>query len=408
MLSALVILLSFPCHSNDRINFSGFGNIAAVHSNSDTYRFRTDISKNNDNFLDSFDFNAISSIGLQTDILLHSNFDFVGQLIYQGQEDVTFNNSLSLAFLRYKPTPNLELRVGRTLLDLYLLTEFRDINFAYPWAKIPTEVYGLLPYRSLDGIDATYFSAFEALDLRFKFFFGESTSLIALDNEQKELAIDNTMGISIELSQLNWTFSLKHTQAKTKHDIPTMTQIIGGLNQIPEQIWPDKSQFISDFSLVNKKLYFSSCGLKYSFGSVDLISELVNVGSDSSVIPTVKSGYAGITYNFDSAQLFYSFASVNSKVSEFTDALNFQRLLPTQVEAVILAVSESFRVFSPNQQTHSIGVRYDVRDNIAIKLQADHNNIDAQGGALWSYQGLGSDAPKESFTSLFLSVSFTF
>ncbi|TMN91365.1 hypothetical protein CWB72_06870 [Pseudoalteromonas phenolica] len=408
LLCALLYLSSFFGICAERATISGFGNIGAVHSNSDIYRFRTDISRENDNFEDSIDFNAISSLGLQTDIVLHPDFDFVGQVIYRGQKHITLDDTLSLAFLRYKPTPSWEVRVGRTLLDLYLLTEYRDIGFAYPWSKVPTEIYGLLPYRSLDGADFIYFISKGALDYRVKLFTGESTSNIALDNENVELTIDDVIGLSVELSQFDWTLSLKHTQAKTKNNISTMTSIIAGLQQIPKQIWPDKTQFINDFSLVNKTAYFSSAGLKYDIGAFTFLTELAHLRSDSSVVSAVKSGYISSTYNFDKGQVFYTYAIAKSKTSEFNDAVNIQRFLPNQVEEIILAVNESFRVFSPNQQTHSIGMRYDLKDNIAIKVQLDHSNINAQGGTLWSYQGMNTLAPKESFSTFFISVSFTF
>lgn len=407
-LCAFLIVCSFTSVSAERISVSGFGNFGIVHSHSDTYRFRTDISRDNDNFEDKLDLNSISSLGIQADISLFDDFDVVGQLIYRGQNKITLDNALSLGFLRYKPAPNWEVRLGRTQLDLYLLTEFRDIGFAYPWAKVPTEVYGLLPYRSLDGADFSYFLSKSGLDYRFKIFTGKSDSTIALDSENVELAIDDIIGISFELSQFDWTFSLKHTQAKTKNNISTMEQIVYGLQQIPEVIWPDKKSFINDFSLVNKKAHFSSAGLKYEFGPFTILTELAHLESDSSVVSAVKSGYINTTYNFDKGQLFYSFAIAESKPSKFNDAVNIQRFLPNQVEEIILAVNESFRVFSPNQQTHSLGVRYDLKDNLALKLQVDHSNIDAKGGALWSYQGMNTLAPEESFTTLFFSVSFTF
>lgn len=408
LLYALLCLSSFLGICAERATISGFGNIGVVHSNSDTYRFRTDISRDNDNFENSLDFSAISSLGIQADISLFLDFDLVTQLIYRGQKKSTLDNALSLAFLRYKPAPYWELRIGRTQLDLYLLTEYRDIGFAYPWAKIPTEVYALLPYRNLDGADFTYFKTHNDLDYRIKLFNGQSSSNIALDSENVELKIEDVMGVSFELSQFDWTLSLKHTQARTKNNISTMTGIIGGLQQIPDVIWPDKAAFINDFSLVNKKAYFSSAGLKYNLGPLTFLTELAHLESESSVVSAVNSGYVSTTYNFDKGQLFYTFAIAESKPSKFNDAVGIQRSLPNQVEEIILAVNESFRVFSPNQQTHSLGVRYDLKDNIALKLQIDHTKIDPQGGALWSYQGMNTLAPKESFSTVFFSVSFTF
>ncbi|TMO55768.1 hypothetical protein [Pseudoalteromonas phenolica] len=403
-----LLLLSCYSYSAEKISFSGFGTVGVVHSNSDTYKFRTDISKYNDKFEDNFDFNSISSLGFQTDISLNANFDFVGQVVYRGQDNISLDNTLSLAFLRYKPSPNWDFRAGRTLLDLYLLTEYRDISFAYPWAKVPNEVYSLLPFRSFDGADVSYINSFGSLDYRIKLFAGESIGEVALDDQTVNLEIFNGLGASLELSQFDWTFSIKHTRAKTRDNIAGMQEVINGLELIPEQLWPDKNKFLGEFSLVNKQTYFTSAGLRYNFDEFTILAEIVRLKSDSSVVSAVKSGYVNTTYNYDKGQFFYTYAIAKSKSNEINEAVQLNGNLPEQVERLFLAVNESFGVFSPNQQTHSVGARYDIKDNVAFKLQFDHTSIDAQGGALWSYQGMNTLAPKESFTTVFLSVSFTF
>jgi hypothetical protein len=47
-------------------------------------------------------------------------------------------------------------RVGRTDLDVFLLTDSRNIGFAYPWVRPPIELYDLVPVTNSDGIGFSY------------------------------------------------------------------------------------------------------------------------------------------------------------------------------------------------------------------------------------------------------------
>lgn len=406
--SLLCGFLISQAYAADSLRVSGFGNLGAVYTDSEYYRFRTDISRGGDTDNNGLDLNAINTLGLQLDYHLNNQVDLVGQLTYRGQDNISLDNSVGLAFLRYKATPNWHVRIGRTPLDLYLLTEYRDISFAYPWAKVPNEVYGLIPYRTLDGGDITYQNFFESIDYRIKLFTGRAESDIAFTTSADSLEIHKLLGLSLELSQLHWTVSLKHTQTTIKNNISALADLLDNIEQIPDPVWANKHSFINDFSLENKKAAYSSAGIRYDFEKVTLMAELAHLSSDSDVVGNINSGYVNATYHLGKSQFFYSYARTHSTKYTFNEPTLMVQFLPMDITPLLHAIEEAPSAFASNQFTHSIGWRYDLKDNIALKAQLDHTDIRQGGSALWLYDGLTTASPSESFNSLFISMSFTF
>jgi hypothetical protein len=80
----------------------------------------------------------------------------VVQAIYRDQKKLNLDDLLNLAFVIYAPSVNWSFRQGWTAFDLFLLIEYWDIGFAYNWAYVPSEIYGVIPYSYVDGADVTF------------------------------------------------------------------------------------------------------------------------------------------------------------------------------------------------------------------------------------------------------------
>lgn len=78
------------------------------------------------------------------------------------------------AFLQYQPSEEWELRVGRQMFPMWIMSEFIDVGRAYPWVRPPEEVYDVFPIKSMSGITFAWNSAdkFEAMQLSAQAFAG--------------------------------------------------------------------------------------------------------------------------------------------------------------------------------------------------------------------------------------------
>lgn len=92
---------------------------------------------------------------------------------------------------------NWSVRVGRTAPDIFLLTEYRDVDFSYVWATAPNEVYGIIPYRSIDGLDVTYQQRALGGVFKTKLFTGSNETEISASTIVEEIKVEDVIGISL-------------------------------------------------------------------------------------------------------------------------------------------------------------------------------------------------------------------
>jgi len=218
------------------IELSGFGTLGLISTDSKFYGYRRDISQADGAFEHEFDFNSVSVLGLQLNANINNTFDTVYQSVYRDQNDTSFDSITSMAFFRYSPNAAWSVRLGRTPIDLFLLSEYRDIGFAYTWAQAPSEVYGMIPYRHLDGLDITNSTQFSDLTLRSKIYTGKSKSDISAVDFTEEIKIDNIYGVSLALEAMDWTINARYTDVQVAQNTSLQQSLSQGISQIPDAV----------------------------------------------------------------------------------------------------------------------------------------------------------------------------
>jgi hypothetical protein len=96
-----------------------------------------------------------NKIGLQFYQTLDDDISITTQLIAQGYGS-NFDFNASWAFLTWQAKPNLTLRTGRLVTPIYMLSEYLEVGFAYPWVRPPLEMYSSVPLKSWSSADITY------------------------------------------------------------------------------------------------------------------------------------------------------------------------------------------------------------------------------------------------------------
>ena len=60
------------------------------------------------------------------------------------------------AYATYKITDDLGLRMGKYKGSFYMVSDYQDVGYAYPWVRPPQEVYSTNPIKSLSGLNLVY------------------------------------------------------------------------------------------------------------------------------------------------------------------------------------------------------------------------------------------------------------
>jgi len=402
-------LYAFACQanasetSNEKVEFSGFTTIGAIYSDSDHHGYRKSVVSDDAVYSGEIDFKQHSLLGLQVDWSISSSIAAVYQGVLRDLPEPSLDRFTTLAFLSYEVNTNWTFRVGRTAPDLFLLTEYRDVDFSYIWATAPNEVYGIVPYRSIDGIDITYNQRALGGVFKAKLFTGASDAEISTNSTVEEVNIEDIFGISLSFDHFNWLVNVKHSQVSIANEPESNAFIVANINKIPDFLWPNAAGFSSSLLMKGQEVDYSSLSGQYQWLSWLASAEVSQIKSASEVIPKITSGYAALSYQINAHQFYSVYAFTESKNYVFDEpGVNEEAL-----EEIIHATNDLMNFYAANQESISFGWRWDITSSMASSLQWNYTKLNKGGSTLWLNNSDHHDVA-ESINTYLLTLSMVF
>lgn len=235
-------------YANDiDVQFSGFASFALSYTDDSDIGFASNYSNVNKS---GFSATRDSILGGQANIYLSNNWDSVVQIVIQDHAFKSFDNFLELAFVRYRPSRNWAIRAGRLNSDLYLLSEYPYVGYAYLWVRPPHSYYSFANIAgNFDGIDVEYSKAINDGFLRLKLAYGGSTAKIKAYNDDFFIDFDNLTTLSATYSLDAWTmrFSLSRS-GFGDYKLTALDEFISSLDSVPQSIWPQAQTISNKFN----------------------------------------------------------------------------------------------------------------------------------------------------------------
>jgi len=401
LIVVILSLVSFIISANTETTFSSFGTLGFTLSDSEQYGYRRNINYDEAVYRDDFDLLSRSLLGLQMNSTINSNIDFTVQLVLRDVSKESLNNYLSLAFLRYSPSAQWSIRIGRTTPDIFLITEFRNVTFAYNWAAVPIEVYGMVPYEYTDGVDIDYITRLFGGTLTNKLYTGVSETTIPIGSLNETYRIKDIIGLSTKYEKGDWTFQARHSRVRSGNEGDSTQLLIDAIKQIPSVLWPNAVQFSERLKTKGTKFKFTSFGLQTHFEPFVFSAEISQARSSALAVPTITNGYGSLAYQQNQHTYFILGAFVEADNFKFAPVENMQ-FFPE----LISAIEQFTNFYAFNQRSLSLGWRWDLDHNIASTLQVTRTNLDENGGTLWINKK--SNASEEKINSLFFNISWAF
>jgi hypothetical protein len=404
----LVLLVNFVVSKvgvAQEVNFSGFTTIGLTYSHGDELSFRSSLINQG---REGFSFAPDSILGLQANIRFTENLEAVGQVIVQDRKDKSANNLIERAFLRYQINRNWSAEVGRFSTNSYLYTDYRYVGHLLTWARPPIEVYSSAgSLGNVDGLRATYTHDVDFGAIKYAVSFGESK----LRNGRLGVDYTDLTVFNVELQATNWRVHAAFLSAKLD-DI--FFDEIDELNSLDKVLPPIFTPFAHQVQYVlnpnGRRVTYASLGAQYSFGEAELIAELADYDSDWGASLGARSGYATASYRLDSLTPYITFAFYNrSEKPELFDYDAAQAALPAAYFEQLLILTakpyESVRSSAIDQNSVSMGLRWDFSDTWSLKMQFDHFRVDGYGSGLFSE--LTDLAPSEKLSYNVSSIVLT-
>lgn len=340
IIASAILALASSAHAQENqsmFSFSGFGSINATHASEKNADYNTSqFQPKGAGFSDSTTFNN-SRLGGQLTATLNDNWSGVIQVITEQRWDNSWKPTLEWANVKYSVNQDLSIRVGRIALPGYMVSDSRKVGFSMTAVRPPVDVYRMLSLTTNDGVDATYRTKFGSVTNTVNAWVGGSEFTFPNGTQEGlEGRANNVQGISnnIEVGDL----SLRATVIRGKVTFPS----VAALRAIPVPMY----QAIG-MSGDHASYKFYQLGAMYDTGKWFATGEVAQTSYD--LTGGQDAWYVQGGYRMGAFTPYATYATVSQRDNP---------LLPTLKRM--------------DQRTASVGVRYDLLTNTALKLQYDN------------------------------------
>jgi hypothetical protein len=350
-------------------SFNGFGTLGLVHSSDSQADFTaSNFQPNGAGYSRAWSASVDSLIGGQVTAAIAPGFSAVLQLVAQQNYNDSYWPHVEWANIKYQFNSDFDIRVGRIVQPTFLLSDSRQIGYANPWVRPPTEVYSLNPTTSLTGVDTSY-----------RFHVGDVTNTVQA-NYGANQSYQFPAGIHLDDSSVWGVFDTLEYGATLLHlgyaaTSITLTSPATALFEGFEQFGPQGVAVAHTYDAVNKSATFLAVGASYNPGQWFAMGEWSRSRPDS-YVGIATGWYLSTGYRIRAFTPYLTHAQVTESIRS-APGLTVADLPPPEQPAAIALNTGLNRLIEsrPVQYTSSMGVRWDARTNIDFKLQLDRINL---------------------------------
>lgn len=329
----------------------GFGTLGLARSDTDRTEYVRDLSQPYG--LDR-DWSARidSLIGLQAEYRFDDRWHAVVQAMSRYRYDGSYDPEVSWAFVQYEPSPTFNLRLGRLGTEFYMLADSRLVGFANLTVRPPPDYFGPLVFSYLDGVDAGASLPIGHGILQAKLFAGRSPEWSPFYGDIR-WNLDGTLlaGGHLEYVHHPWQVRIGHTEVDFARELP--------LNQLAGF---DVIGLAPELSVKDRRVRYDSLGVVYDSGPLQIQLMLSQTEHDSVAYEDTRAGYAIVAYRLGQITPYLGYSRVSSEPDRLAHPP------PPPLDALVSGLT---RATHSDQHTWSLGARWDVYDNIALKAQID-------------------------------------
>ena len=388
--SALALSFVAPCaFAQDAVRISGFGTGALTWTDTDKAEFgrpnqaggaAKDVTTGVD-----------SNFGVQADYAVNSWLSVTGQGLVRKDAQDDFGAELAWAFAKAKVADDVSIRVGRMGLPAFMISDYRNVGYANTMLRPPAEVYSQMLFNTVDGADVIWQHSYAATTYTAQFAVGKTKADVAggpsLDGRRV-----TALNLVAEHGPLTVRFGRVDGRL-TLNNSASLATLLNTLNTVAAGYkFPQAAQVATDIDVRDKKASFTSLGATLDWNNIVVQSEYAKRKTDSYINDTT-SWYVMGGYRIGKFLPYYSHArlSIDGNVHNGMPAAcpAGYPAACTPTLATLSGIVSNLRytgVSQGEQQTDTIGLRWDVRSSVALKVQFDRVRPTKAAGLLVNAQ----------------------
>lgn len=361
------------------VRFSGFGTVSGVTSDTNQVQYTPYPGAQPNGVEKSWSWDIDTLIGAQVNANLTDRLSGVVQVLSKRNAENTYQPQVEWAFVSYKATPEIQLRAGRLGSPFYMVSDYRNVNYANPWVRPPADIYGQVAFSYHDGIDLLMQKPIGDSNLTVQLYAGKSENRLWAPYSTFDLELNNRLGGNISFETGPYSVRYGYHQGKLWGESDRVAGVSDALintpsPRIPSAVWalacPGCAESGEALSMNYKAASFQGLGLSADWGKYLLMAEYTMRRTDTNVLADTSAWYitAGTRLGKFTPFATYSQLKQTSPTSDLGIATNSQAFagLVAQYSAGVRGIMADH-----GQKTFSLGVRYDVMNNMAIKAQLD-------------------------------------
>jgi hypothetical protein len=375
--SVLAALMALP-HAqaaivdDGKLSISGFGTLGVARSDTDKAQF---VRYNQaEGVADGWRLGLDSNLGLQATYQITDRVSATAQVLTRQNTSPTFTSDLTWAFVKYRATDEVNLRVGRVQLPTFLISDYQNVGYANTMMRPPVELYAQVPLESIDGADVNWQHAFGDTNVTVQAVVGTSSGKLFLP-ATASVAKYRAPSVGFSASAEYGPFMVRYAHMQT-----TMhSDSVGPVNTLAATLSAlGFKQLGADFGLTGagKKLKFDAVGMTMDWNNVVLQGEFgARRPIDPVYIPKTDAWYLMGGYRIGKLLPYYSHATVKGKGNTITLPAGFPTSGP--LSATVRGLMQA-----AEQDTNTIGVRWNFAGAAAMKFQVDRVEPKTKTGTL--------------------------
>lgn len=379
--------------AESRLRISGFGTLGLATSDQSQASLTRDLADRKGIGSNSLPLSTDSRLGLQLDMIVNSQWSATVQAVVKDRPAQTIEESLQWAFVSYRPNSRWQLRAGRVGLDMGLVSDQRNVGYSYLWVRPPIEFYGRLPLFHFNGGDATYSLSADDTTFSLKAFAGEASPLYPSSPDYK-INIAPLWGGNFNIRREDWHAQLSYVGTQLQSNHPGLAQLQANILQIAD-FYADAASLSDQYRLKGTQNHFLSTGLAYEGDPWRAQMEFGRLFHGNGFITDIYMAYISVGYRLGAVTPFIGYSSIWP--SDHRPRIPS----PLPVAALQAAAEQPFADSFSDQETLTLGGRWDFYNNLALKLQYDLVHVrNGNGVGLWRTDLPTTPQPNE-FSNIF-------
>ena len=366
-------------------SFNGFATFSVVHSNEDKADFvGSPLQPDGAGYSHAWDIGPDTKLAGQMHAAITEKFSATLQVIAQHAYDDTYTPAIEWANLKYQVTDDLDVRVGRVVLPMFMFSESRNVGYASAWIRPPLEVYvvGTGAVTNNDGIDVTYRSKLGGAGNSVQAFYGSKKVKLEADSTAEG---KKSWGINDTLTFGDATLRLSYNSMILDLNVPSLDPVFNGLRGLGRNLLAFGFTTAGNQSLALAQKYRIdeialknyALGASYDPGKWFAMTEVV-YNDASGLLPDTTAWYIHGGYRVANFTPYATYSSSDAKMIDEPgiSTAGLPGGLAAGARAINAGVDATLVAFASAQHSVSVGVRWDFMSSAALKVQYDRLSLD--------------------------------